>query len=148
MILDDNLEFADALTVPTATGRALLGDVVDSDVVRDLGMGKQMYVAIQVTTAILSGGSATVAFELVSDAQAAILTDDTATKHGQTFAIPKAQLTVGAEFYIPIPPESPAYERFLGIISNVGTAALTAGKVNAFLTLEARGVKAYPDAVN
>jgi hypothetical protein len=28
------------------------------------------------------------------------------------------------------------YEQFLGILQNVGTAALTAGKINAFLTLD------------
>lgn len=52
-----------------------------------------------------------------------------------TAAIPKASLVAGylvAAVALPIG----SYERYLGIIQNVGTAALTAGKINAFLTTD------------
>lgn len=148
MILDNNLEFADATTIPTATGRSLLGDVVDLDVARDIGAGQTMYLVIQITTAVTSAGAATVSFELVSDAQSAIATDDTATRHATSFEFAKATLVAGFTIIVPIPPEDPDYERFLGVISNVGTAALTAGAANAFLTHDVRAYKAYADAVN
>jgi len=53
----------------------------------------------------------------------------------------------GYEMCIPLPLEGDAYERYLGVIQNVGTAALTAGAINAFLTLDPRGYKAYADNV-
>ena len=50
---------------------------------------------------------------------------------------------------IPVPLEGDKlYERYLGIQQNVGTAALTAGAINAFLTFDPKGWKSVPDAVN
>lgn len=150
MILDERTEFCDATALSTAgTGRALVGDVIDTSVARDIGMGQPVYLVIQVTTAPTSGGAATVSFILASDAQAAVATDGTATEHIVTAAIPVADLVAGYTLCIPLPPEgSNEYERYLGILQNVGTAALTAGAINAFLTLDQKGWKAYADGVN
>lgn len=149
MILDERNEFADATALSTAaTGRALVGDVIDLGATsQDIGTGEDLYVVIQVDTAVTSGGSATVSFELASDAQAAIATDGTATVHFATAAIAKATLVAG---YLVAAIKLPAgdYERYLGILQNVGTAALTAGKVNAFLTHDISKWKAYADASN
>lgn len=147
MIIDSRGEFADAETLATATGRALVGDVVDLGAAsRDVGEGETLYLVVQVDTAVTSAGSATVDFELVSDDAAAIATDGSATVHASTGAIGKADLTAGYQRAIALPQGT--YERYLGVISNVGTAALTAGKVNAFLTKNPKGWTAYADATN
>lgn len=148
MILDELLELADAVALSTAgTSIYLLGDVIDLGVARDVGAGEPMFLVIQVTTAITSSGSATVKFILASDAAAAIATDGSATYHGQTFAVPKATLVAGYQLVIPLPPESPPYERYLGVLTDVGAAALTAGKVNAFITRDVGSWKAYADGI-
>jgi hypothetical protein len=148
MILDKLGEFADATALDTAgTGRVLVGNVIDLSVARDIGNGEPMWLVIQVDTAVLSGGAATVSFELASDAQAAIAVDASETTHFASAAIPKATLVAGYQIAIPLPGENPAYERYLGIIQNVGTAALTAGKINAFLTHDVAKWKSLADAI-
>lgn len=148
MILDNFNEFADATALSTsATGRALVGDVIDlGSASRDIGNGEPLYLVIQVDTAVTSDGSATVAFELASDAQAAIATDGTATVHYATASIAKATLVAGYTAAVVALPHG-TYERYLGVLQNVGTAALTAGKVNAFLTKDASKWAAYADAI-
>jgi hypothetical protein len=149
MILDERNEFADASALSTAaTGRALVGDVIDLGATsQDIGNGEPLYLVIQVDTAVTSGGSATVSFELASDASASIATDGTATVHFATSAIAKASLTAGVVVAAVALPNG-TYERYLGILQNVGTAALTAGKVNAFLTHDISKWTAYADATN
>lgn len=147
MILDERNEFADATALDTAgTGRALVGDVVDlgTDGVNDV---EDLYLVISVDTDVTSAGAATVSFELASDAQAAIAVDGTATVHYASPAIPKATLVAG---YQAVKVELPkgTYERYLGILQNVGTAAVTAGKINAFLTFNPYTWKPTADAVN
>ena len=148
MILDERLELSDAGTLATATGTALHGDVIDfgGD---QIGDGEPMYLVIQVTTAVTSAGAATVKFELVSDAAAAIATDGSATVHAATEAIGKASLVAGYTRVIPLPPAAGnSYERYVGVLTTVGTAALTAGAVNAFLTKDVARWQAYADASN
>jgi len=133
MILDERSEFADATALSTAaTGLALVGDVIDlgTDGINEVD-GIEFYVTVD--TAVTSGGSATVSFVLASDAQAAIAVDGSATVHFQSAAIAKATLVAG---YTAVAVKLPKgqYERYLGILQNVGTAALTAGKINSGLT--------------
>ena len=135
MILDELNEFADALALSTAaTGIANVGDIID------LGAGSrplfnvdELYLVINIDTAVTSAGAATVQFLLVSDS-GAIQTDGSASQHWASAAIPKATLVAGYTVAILELPRLPIYERYLGIQQNVGTAALTAGKINAFLT--------------
>lgn len=141
MILDELNEFADATALSTSgTGAALVGDVIDLGVNPNDVEG--MYLVIQVDTAVTSAGSATVAFALASDAQAAIAVDGSATTHFATPAIAKATLVAGYRVAAVALPKG-TYERYLGIIATVGTAALTAGKINAFLTDNINTWKAY-----
>lgn len=149
MLMSERDEFLDAGALSTSgTGRALVGDVMDLGAVPgDIGHGEPLYLVIQVTTAITSGGAATVSFELASDAAAAIATDGSASVHIVTPAIPKATLVAGHELVLPLPQEGVAYERYLGILQNVGTAALTAGAINAFLTPTPPRRKLYPNAI-
>lgn len=149
MILDELCEFADATALSTAaTGRALVGDVMPLTVARDIGAAEPIYLVIQVDTSVTSGGAATVSLELSSDAQAAIAVDGTASVHFATKAFTIAQLVAGQVLaIIALPMEGVAYETFLGIVQNVATAALTAGKINAFLTRNPAKYKSYPDAL-
>jgi len=136
MLVDKLTTFCDATAMSTAgTGRALIGSQIDTgSVQRDIAEGTPVELVITVHTTFTSDGSATVSFEVASDDSAAIATDASATEHIVTQAFPVASLVAGFEVWRgPLPKEGPAYERYLGILQNVGTAALTAGKLNAFL---------------
>lgn len=155
MILDERTEFADAVSVAAAAGTALIGDVIDAEVVRDLGNGQPIYLVIVVDTEIITGGVAgTVEFQLVSDAQAAIATDGSATVHYSTgtFVTDDAaanddKLSAGEVLAcVALPLEGNAYERYLGILAVTATTTTTAGAISAFLTLDPTGWKAYPEA--
>lgn len=151
MVIDERLEFCDATALNTgAAGSYLLGDVIDLGAVAggDIGAGQPLYLVITVDTLPTSGGAATANFTLASDAQAAIATDGSATVHATTGAKPIAQLPAGAKFVLAIPSEGSAYERYVGILQTTAVAAFTAGKINAFISFDPNGSKAYPDAVN
>jgi len=146
MILDERNEFCDATALNTgAAGSYLIGDVIDLESI-GLDLGEvDLWLIVQVDTAVTSAGAATVAFTLASDAQEAIATDGSATVHAASGAIPKATLVAGYEaFAVKLP--AGTYERYLGVLQTTGTAALTAGKVNAFLTPSRAKVKHYADA--
>jgi hypothetical protein len=149
MILDERAEFCDATALNTgAAASYLIGDVMDlGSTTQDIGAGEDLYVVIQVDTSATSGGSATGAFHVVTDAQAAIAVDGTATYHLSTQAKAVATLTAGTLILAAkLPPGT--YERYLGVLQTTAVAAFTAGKVNAFLTKDISRWQAYPDAVN
>jgi hypothetical protein len=156
MIKDDYLEFADAVSVAAAAGTALIGDVIDlSSVHRDVGNGDEIYLVITVSTEIITGGTAgTLKFQLVSDAQAAIATDGSATVHYDTgtFVTDDAAandnaLNAGAILCaVALPREGKVYERYLGVLAITATTTTTAGAIHAFLTKDPRGYLAYPRA--
>lgn len=149
-IMDSTALFARSLALSTGgTGLAFIGDVMDLTKARDIGNGRPLFLVITVDTAVTSAGAATVQFSLVSDGQAAIAADGSATVHYTGPAIPKATLVAGfVVAVVPLPMQNPAYEQFLGILQNVGTAALTAGKINAYLTFDPPAWKAYPNSPN
>lgn len=148
-IMDSRAEFCDATALlTTGTGLLLVGNVMDVTVVRDLGNGRPVYLVISCDTAVTSGGAATLGFVLASDAQAAIAVDGTATEHFRTQLIAKATWIAGFQQIIALPPEFPAYEQFIGVLQNVGVAALTAGKINAYLTLDPPRSKTYKNDPN
>lgn len=148
MILDERTEFCDATALNTGgAGSYLLGDVIDLQVARDIGQGEPVFWVVQIDTLPVSA-TGTVAFSLCSDAQAAIAVDGTQTVHATTGAKLAAALPAGTTMVIALPSESPAYERYLGVVQTTAVAAFSAGKINSFLTLDARGWKAYADAAN
>ena len=155
MILDEGLEFADATALDTTgTDTDLIGDVIDIGVARDIGQGQPLYFVVQITTALTSGGSATVQFSLASDSVEDVATDGTQSIHFLSNAIAVADLTAGKKLIFPLPMGdgdaaiTTGYERYLGFQTVTAVAALTAGAVNAFLTLDPHGSKNYPDANN
>ena len=157
MILDERNEFADAVSVAAAASTALIGDVIDLGAItnQDIGNGEPIYLVVTTDTEIITGGSAgTIQFQLVSDAQAAIAVDGSATVHltsdllvTDDAAVNSAELNAGGVIFAAALPME-AYERYLGIIATIATTTVTAGKINAFLTRDVSKWKAYPDATN
>lgn len=149
MIMDSTLEMLDAVAINTGgAGTYLLGSQIDTSVVRDIGQGKPVYLIIEVDTACASA-TGTLQLKLASDSSAAIATDGTASEHWVSDTFLQAALTAGKYWVVPLPAgDALPYERYLGILQVTGTAAFTAGKLNAFLTLDPFGWKAYADATN
>lgn len=153
MILDERNEFCDATALNTgAAASYLIGDVIDlgpAPTTQDLngGADTDLYLVIQVDTTVDSAGEAlTVQFHLASDAQAAIAVDGSATYHWSSPAIAEAALVAGYRVCaVPLP--MGAYERYLGILQTTGVEAVTAGKVNAFLTRNPGKWLALPNGV-
>lgn len=141
MILDERTEFADATALGASTGLRLVGDVIDlgTDGINEVDH-IEFYVSVD--TAVTSAGTTTVQFLLASDAAAAIATDGSATVHFASGSIDKAALTVGA---MPVKVTLPKgqYERYLGVLANVGTTAVTTGAVSAGFTPLAPTWKAF-----
>lgn len=154
MIIDSNLEFADATALDTSgTDTDNVGSAVDLGVARDVGQS-QLYCVVQVTTTLTSGGSATVQFSVASDSTSSIATDGNQTIHFLSNAFAYDELTAGWQAVFPLSSGdgdsaiTSGYERYLGFQTVTGAAALTAGNINAFLTLDGAGWKSYPDATN
>lgn len=149
MILDERNEFCDATALNTgAAGTYLLGDQIDSSVVRDLGNGQPIYLVITVDTLPTSGGAATAQFTLASDDSASIATNGTASVHFVTKAFAISEMAAGTVLAaVALPAQGVAYERYLGILQTTGTAAFTGGKINAFLSTDVARWRAYADAI-
>lgn len=155
MILSELTEFADGTSVAAAAGTAIIGDVVDlGSASLDLGLS-DIWCVIKTDTEVITGGSAgTIKFMLVSDAQAALATDGSATVHFDTgtlvtddAAANDARLNadgVIAAFKLP----SGTYERYLGILATIATTTVTAGAISAFLTPNYAYVKHYAEGTN
>jgi len=151
MIIDKLNTFADNVALNTgAAGSYLLGDQIDLGTPAvDLGHADQVYIVIKAATAITSGGTATLAFQLASDDSAA-MTPATASKHLTTPVVAVgASLAAGTVLYAGALPFAGAvpYERWLGIIQVSGVAAITGGQVDAFITKDYAAWKAYPNPV-
>lgn len=158
MIIDERNEFADAVSVAKTAGSTYnIGDVIDVSVARDMGNGQPVYLVVSVDTEIITGGAAgTIQFQLVSDSTSTPSTDGTQSIH----VISEEYVTDGTDandaelkagevpFQVVLPVEGQQYERYLGVQAVVGTTDTTAGKINAFLTLDPFGWKSYADASN
>jgi len=145
MIMDERTEFADATALNTGVaGSYLIGDVYDTggDGLNDV---ECLYLVIQVATSATSGGLATGQFHLCSDAQAAIAVNGSATYHWSSPAIPVASLTAGT-YIAKVELPKGQYERYVGIVQTTGTAAFTAGAINAFLTPNVNTYKSFAQA--
>jgi hypothetical protein len=157
MILDELLEFADATSVAAAAGTALIGDVVDLGAAhRDIGNGQPAYLVITIDTAVVAASAGGVSFSLVSDAQAAIAVDGSATVHytspvyvSNAGSTTDPKLKAGATtFCVALPLEGNVYERYLGVLCITTTTTTTAGKINAFITLDPTGWQSYADGAH
>lgn len=152
-ILDERTEFCDAQSLNTGAAATYnIGDQVDLGFDgRGIGeAGDNLYLVIQVATGITAGSAGTVKFQLASDSTSTLATNGTQSIHLETRAFTTGTGTgtttlkpgtVLGVFAIPI--EGVVYERYLGVQQVTGTAALTAGAVDAFLTPTPPAWKAY-----
>ena len=151
MILDERSEFCDAVAITGIGGATtLIGDVMDLGAVPvDIGQGIPIFLQISVDTAFAGGTSNQ--FILASDSTAAITTNGTETRHWLSDIFVTATMIAGFTFGFALPfggvEGTGTYERFLGIL-NVDVGTQTTGNINAFLTLDPHGWRAYPDASN
>lgn len=150
MLMDQNTVLAERSTLGTAVGRQNVGDPIDTVTARDLGSSNNLYLVINVTTALNSGSTATLYFDLVSDSENPISTTGR-TIHFSSPAKTIADATTmpaGFKIAYQLPPQlSVPYERFLGVQAIVGTAVLTAGAVTASIVKDPPADwTAYPEA--
>lgn len=149
MILDELNEFADATAINTGgAGTYLVGDVIDlgsAPTLQDVGLGEDLFLVIQVDTLFASATGA-VSFQLASDSTANLATSPTVHFATPSQTVAQAGFTAGQTLAaVKLPAGS--YERYLGILQVVTTAAFTAGKINAFLTRDFAKFVALPNAV-
>lgn len=139
MDIDRNLLFCEELAV---TATADLTTKPDTLVARNISALGKMFLVVLVTEAFTSGGATTLDLTLTTDDNGS-LSSDTDIQKMTPAPIPKAQLTLGAKFVIPL--VGAAYERYLGLRADVATGPFTAGKLTAFLTNKPADWKAYAD---
>jgi hypothetical protein len=158
MIFDSRLEIADAATLDTSGAATKnLTNVIDLGTnalnpTRDIGNGEPVYLVGTVDTDITSGGTATLQFQLASSANSTVETNGTQTVHVQTpvVTVPASanaatRTKAGSVICCLALPQGIDYKQYLTVQSVVGTAALTAGKVNFFLTADPTQWRAYSD---
>lgn len=144
MILDKRTEFVSGVAIPAAAGTAVLGDVIDTSIARDLGNGEDIYWYVQQIAAGAGGTSAQ--FQLVSADNAALTTNPVV--HDQTGVIPLANLTAGKLLYMNgLPLEGLPYKRYVGLRA-VTLGTFSGGTITSGFTLDKHGWKAYPEGQN
>ena len=147
MILDARAEYAYQTALSTGgSGTTVFGNVMDLTKVRDIGNGQDLFWYGVCTTA--GAGGTSVSFQLVSADDAALSTN--AVVHLQTPVIVTANILAGKMLFITALPRevsSSTYHQFIGV-KQVIVGTFTAGKVSTGLTLDMKGWKGYPDAVN
>lgn len=134
---------------PTATGNNIsTAAVIDRTIAMEDGMGTDIDFIGIVTTTVTSGGAATVQFQLLGNA-----TDPTFGSNNvvlyQSIAIPFATLVAGYRLQVPKIPRAAFLEfinatavaggpvnRYYTVNVIIGTAVLTAGAFNFWLTSE------------
>lgn len=107
----------------------------------DIGTGEDLYLVVQVDTAVTSTGAATVQIQYVESATADLGTPTVLYDSG---AIAKTALTAGAR---PVAIKIPANtKRYVGVIYTVGTEVLATGSFSAYLCkdLQSAKTRVYP----
>ncbi|MDD4913291.1 MAG: hypothetical protein PHP57_13440 [Sideroxydans sp.] len=140
MIVDDLLKVSAAQAV---TASAVSTNTIDLSQNRDIGEGEGLFVNFTVDTAATAAGAATVEFQIIASAAAALTTP---TVIGSSGAIPKASLVAGALFPVRINPQVASLGlRYLGANYVVTTGPLTAGAFTATVSKDLQdGRKNYP----
>jgi hypothetical protein len=145
MIIDSRNEFCEGTDLSASTGTRQIGDTIDLGSPRNLGQGQPLYLVVVVTTAV-SGGS--VEIVAATDDSSSIATNGGASEHASTGVQSAADMPAGAKFVIPLGTGTVEYERYLGLLQKTSGSNVTAGVIDAFLTMDPTGWKAYPDALD
>lgn len=133
MMTDALLQLSSAQVV---TASAVSTNTIDLSQARDIGTGQNLFVVFTVDAAVTAAGAATVNFQVISSAAAALTSP---TVLVQTDAIAKTELTAGRRpISLRIPSSvlaaQPIGQRYLGVQYTVGTGPLTAGSFSAAVT--------------
>ena len=145
MYVDKQAEFSDSQAV-TATAISTnvydlypRGNAVNTNTVRDIGVGEDVYLVVQVDTAATAAGAATVTVTLESSASADL---SGSTVHVSSPAYALASMTAGKTL-LAIKLPAGDYNRYVGVRYTVGTGPLTAGAFSAFFAKDIQAFKAY-----
>jgi hypothetical protein len=129
MILDSQEQLSDAQAV-TSTGDAASTNVYDTGAAADVGIGNDIYVYVKTKAAFTSGGSGTLQVVLQDSADNSTFADVQALTPVKALATLTANTDL-VRARLPI-----GLRRYIRLAYRVGTAAMTAGTVDAYLSLE------------
>lgn len=137
MILDKDLAFSEAQTIPTGAATPST-NIVDLGAVRDIGVGETMELVVYLTSALVGAG--TVAVIVETDDNASFSSATTAMTIG-TFAAASA---AGTKLFAKLQPEA-IVERYMRVKYTAGT--LTGGAVSCYLAHGVDHSRVYQDAI-
>ena len=129
MILDSQNQFSSAQAV-TSVGDTVSTDVYDTGAATDVGIGYDIYLYIRSVAAFTSGGAGTLQFVLQDSANNSAWADVQSLTPAKALATLTAN-TDQVRARLPI-----GLRRYLRVVYRVGTAAMTAGTVDANLVLD------------
>jgi hypothetical protein len=145
MYIDKFLEIADNVSIAATAGSAVIGVGVPHDYAGfEPNSGRNLFVVITLSAAIVSAGDATVQFRVVSDAATPVHVS-TSTQHAETGVIAYTALNTAKRIIIPLPEGPNAYEGYIGLVCVTAGATTTAGSINAFITMDAERWRAFPE---
>jgi hypothetical protein len=142
MYIDKDTMLASSQSITSGTS-AVSQNTIDLSQARDIGIGNQKMVMVNVETA-LAGTVTTMSFDLIVSANADLSSPDII---GSSGSLAKAGLIAGKQFYVPIPP-IPAHlaaKRYFGL-NFKGDAAITAFIATAAVVESGQHNKAYASA--
>lgn len=155
MILDARNEFCDSVLLNTgAAGTYNIGNQIDLGATqRSIGAPRTpLFLELMVTAGIrVAASTGTIQFQLVSDSTVAPSTDGTQSIHAVSRSVVTSTtsdvglLAIGKVLMsLAVPLEgSVPFERYVGIQQITGTTAISAGRVDAFLTSTPSEWKSY-----
>lgn len=129
MILDTQEQFSDAQAV-TSTGDTASTNVYDTGAAADVGIGYDTFVYVKTKAAFTSGGSGTLQIVLQDSA------DNSSFADVQALTPAKALSTLTANTDLVRARLPIGLRRYVRLAYRVGTAAMTAGTVDAYLALD------------
>ena len=135
MLMDSRLEFCDATSLNTGGANTyLIGSQVNLGSGCLYGDPTDLWWVISVDTAVDSAGDGvTLAFKLASDDTASVsTTTSTVLVTSPTFT--QAQMVAGFMWATKLPVSSTVSEAYLGVLQTTAVEAVTAGKINSYLT--------------
>lgn len=143
MMLDALLQLSSAQAV---TATAVSTNTIDLSQARDIGVGEDIYVVLDVDQTVAAAGAATVTFEVITSANADLSSANVLVATG---AVGKAELIAGrAPICLCVSPSLyaalPQGQRYLGVRYTVANGPLTAGAFTTHLSnTEVHGAKYY-----
>ena len=134
MYVDKQCLLADGMDCSQVAGDYYADYCYNIGATDDIGRGQPLYVVICCDTAFTSGGSATVKFSIVDEADTTI--DSSSVEIVSTDTLAYTRLTEGKVIVIPVPANL-ITQQYIGLRVDIGTATTTAGTITAFIAHDA-----------